>query len=130
VSTVQYALAALAAVLALYAAAVLALVVVGRRGDARALAGFAPDCLVLVRRLLREPRVPRRSKLLLVVLAAYLASPLDLVPDMIPVAGQLDDAIVLALGLRLILRSTGTELLREHWPGPPRSLGILLRAAS
>ena len=129
-STVEYAIAGLAAVLALYAAAVLALVVAGRRGDARALAGFVPDCLVLVHRLLREPLVPRRSKLLLVLLAAYLASPLDLVPDMVPVAGQLDDVIVLALGLRLILRSTGADLLRRHWPGPPSSLGILLRVAS
>ena len=123
-------LAGAAAALALYALAVLALVVVGRRGDARALAGFVPDCVVLVRRLLGDPRVPRRRKLLLFVLAAYLASPFDLVPDFIPVAGQLDDAIVLALGLRVVLRSAGGELLREHWPGPPRSLGVVLRLAA
>ena len=65
---------------AVYVTAVLALVTVGRRSDARALAGFIPDCLVLVERLLRDPRVPRRRKLLLVLLVAYLAMPIDLVP--------------------------------------------------
>ena len=119
----------LAAGLALYAAAVLALVVAGRRRDARALAGFVPDCVVLVKRLLGDPRVPRRRKLLLVLLAAYLASPIDLVPDFIPVAGQLDDAIVLALALRLVLRAGGAGLVREHWPGPSGSLGVVLRVA-
>jgi uncharacterized membrane protein YkvA (DUF1232 family) len=102
-------------------------VAVGRRTDARALAGFIPDCLVLVKRLLADPRVPRRRKLLLVLLVAYLAMPIDLVPDFIPVAGQLDDAIVVALVLRAVLRSGGEELLREHWSGPPRSLDLVRR---
>src|SRR5829696_4900307 len=100
-------LASLATMLALYAMAVLALVLVGRRGDARALGGFVPDCVVLVGRLLHDPRVPRRRKLLLALLAAYLASPIDLVPDFIPVAGQLDDAILVALVLRSIVRGAG-----------------------
>ena len=78
---------------------VLALVALGRREDARALAGFIPDCVVLLRRLLGDDRVPRRRKLVLVALAAYLATPVDLVPDLIPVAGQPDDAIVAALAL-------------------------------
>jgi uncharacterized membrane protein YkvA (DUF1232 family) len=56
-----------------------------------------PDCIVLVTRLAREPRVPRRRKLLLFALVGYLALPFDLVPDFIPVAGQLDDAIIVAL---------------------------------
>jgi uncharacterized membrane protein YkvA (DUF1232 family) len=105
------------AAIALYALAVCALVAVGRRADARALGGFIPDCLVLVRRLMRDPRVPRRRKLLLGLLVAYLASPIDLVPDFIPVAGHLDDAIVAAVVLRAVLRSGGGELVREHWPG-------------
>jgi uncharacterized membrane protein YkvA (DUF1232 family) len=123
-------LGGLAVALALYALAVGGLVLAGRRVDARALGGFVPDCVVLVRRLLRDPRVPRRRKLVLVLLAAYLASPIDLVPDFIPVAGQLDDVLVLALALRLVLRSGGGGLLREHWPGPDRSLRLVLRAAS
>jgi uncharacterized membrane protein YkvA (DUF1232 family) len=108
---------------------VLALVALGRREDARALAGFIPDCVVLLRRLLGDDRVPRRRKLVLVALAAYLATPVDLVPDLIPVFGQLDDAIVAALALRFALRSGGPELLREHWPGPARSLAVVTRVA-
>jgi uncharacterized membrane protein YkvA (DUF1232 family) len=126
----QWALAALAISTVLYALAVIALVVTGRRSDARALAGFIPDCLVLTHRLLRDPRVPRRRKLLLLALIAYLASPLDLVPDFIPVAGQLDDAILVALVLRAVLRSGGDALVREHWPGPQRSLAVVLSAGA
>jgi uncharacterized membrane protein YkvA (DUF1232 family) len=121
----QWALIGLVAAIALYAIAVVALVVAGRRGDARALAGFIPDCVVLVKRLLGDRRVRRRDKLLLGLLAVYLASPIDLVPDFIPVAGQLDDAILVALVLRKVLRSTDEALLREHWPGPQRSLELL-----
>ena len=108
---------------------VVALLLAGRSGDARALAGFVPDCLVLVGRLVRDPRVPRRRKLLLAVLLGYLALPFDLVPDFIPVAGQLDDAILVGLVLRAVLRASGTPLLREHWPGPERSLQVIERFA-
>jgi uncharacterized membrane protein YkvA (DUF1232 family) len=119
----------LGAMLALYAAFVCWLVVRGRREDARALATFIPDCIVLVSRLAREPRVPRRRKLLLLALAGYLALPFDLVPDFIPVAGQLDDAIIVALVLRRFVRAGGEPLLRELWPGPERSLTLILRLA-
>jgi uncharacterized membrane protein YkvA (DUF1232 family) len=119
----------LGATLAVYAALIVGLVLAGRRGDARALATCIPDCLVLLRSLLRDPRVPRRRKLLLVALLGYLAMPIDLVPDFIPIAGQVDDAIVVALVLRSVLRSAGPELLREHWRGPQQSLAVLLRLA-
>ena len=122
-------LAAALATLALYAAVVIALIVGGRRQDARALAGFIPDCIVLFRRLLADDRVPRRRKLLLAALIAYLAMPIDIVPDLIPVAGQLDDAIIVALALRSILRAGGPQLLREHWPGPQSSLNAINRLA-
>src|ERR671937_2518493 len=102
--------------LGLYAAFVLWLVALGRRGDARALATFIPDCVVLVTRLARDPRVPRRRKLLLLVLVAYLASPIDLIPDFIPVAGQLDDALLVALTLRGIVSGAGYEVVRDNWP--------------
>jgi uncharacterized membrane protein YkvA (DUF1232 family) len=104
-----------------------ALLALGRRDDARELARFIPDCAVLFKRLLGDERVPRRAKVALVLLIPYLALPFDLVPDFIPVAGQLDDAIVAALVLRAVLRSGGPELLREHWRGPQRSLDVLLR---
>ncbi len=117
------------AALGVYTAFIVWLLRAGRRRDARALAGFIPDCLVVFRRLVGDERVPRRSKLLLVALIAYLALPFDLVPDFIPVAGQLDDAIIVAVVLRSVLRAGGPELLREHWPGPPTSLNALLRLA-
>ena len=129
VTALQWLLVGLGVTLAVYAALVAALLLAGRRGDARALATFIPDCLVLFRSLLRDPRVPRRRKLLLVALLGYVAMPIDLVPDFIPVAGQLDDAIIIALVLRSVLRSAGPELLREHWRGPARSLDVVLRVA-
>jgi uncharacterized membrane protein YkvA (DUF1232 family) len=119
----------LGATLALWAAGVLALVLAGRRSDARALAGFIPDCLVLFRRLLGDPRIPRRRKVAIVVLLGYLALPFDLVPDFIPFAGQLDDAIAVVLALRFLLRSGGPAVLTDHWPGPPESLRVITRLA-
>jgi uncharacterized membrane protein YkvA (DUF1232 family) len=125
----QWLLLGIGVVLLIYAAIVAGLVLAGRRADARELATFIPDCMVLFRALLRDPRVPTGRKVLLAALVAYLAMPFDLVPDFIPVAGQLDDAIVVALVLRSVLRSGGQELLREHWRGPERSLDAVLRLA-
>src|SRR5215204_4245424 len=121
------ALIVLAVVAGLYALVVLALVLAGRRTQARALAGFVPDCVVLFRRLVADPEVPRRRKVVLVLLVGYLVMPLDLIPDFIPVAGQLDDAILVALALRGLVRGGGPDLVRRHWPGPEESLRVLLR---
>jgi uncharacterized membrane protein YkvA (DUF1232 family) len=115
--------------LALYLAGVLALLATGRRTQARALAGFIPDCVVLVKRLLGDPRVPGHRKAVLVLLVGYLLMPIDLVPDFIPIVGQLDDAIVASLAIRLALRSGGEAILEEHWPGPDSSLRLVRRAA-
>jgi uncharacterized membrane protein YkvA (DUF1232 family) len=122
-------LVSIGVVLVVYAGFVVALVLVGRRSDARAFATFIPDCIVLVTRLAHDPRVPRRRKLLLLALVGYLALPFDLVPDFIPIAGQLDDAIIVALVLRSLVRSGGEDLIRELWPGPERSLGLIIRLA-
>jgi uncharacterized membrane protein YkvA (DUF1232 family) len=115
--------------LALYAALIALLLLSGRRGQARAVAGFVPDCAVLFGRLARDARVPLRNRVGLGLAAAYLAMPIDLVPDFIPVAGQLDDAILAALALRLLVRAAGPAIVAEHWPGPEPSLRLLLRAA-
>jgi uncharacterized membrane protein YkvA (DUF1232 family) len=74
--------------------------------------------------------VPRRKKALLVALTGYLALPLDLVPDFIPVAGQLDDVVIVTLVLRSLLHGGGETLVREHWPGPNSSLAVVLRLAT
>jgi uncharacterized membrane protein YkvA (DUF1232 family) len=117
----------LVAVVGLYALAVLALVLVGRRGDAVAVVRLIPDCIVLVRRLTADPRVPRRHRWLLLALVAYLLVPFDIVPDFVPVAGALDDAIIVVWVLRTVLRGAGPDALVEHWPGPPQTLDALLR---
>ena len=113
--------------LVIYAGFVLALLLLGRRQDARALAGFVPDCLVLFSRLLREPGLSRRQKLPLALLMLYLALPVDLVPDFIPVAGQLDDVILAGWVLRRLVRGADPSLIAAHWPGPERSLALLVR---
>jgi uncharacterized membrane protein YkvA (DUF1232 family) len=114
----------LAVAIVVYAGVVAAFFVAGRREDARAIAGLVPDCAVLFSRLLRDPRLPRRDRLLVAALLPYLLSPIDLIPDFIPVAGQLDDAVIVALVLRRVVRSQ-PELVEEHWPGPRRTLDWL-----
>jgi uncharacterized membrane protein YkvA (DUF1232 family) len=108
-------------------AVVAALALTGRRTQARAVAGFVPDCAILFARLARDPAVPRRRRLALIAVAAYLASPIDLVPDFLPVAGQADDALLVILALRWLLRGAGPEQVEGHWPGPDGSLAILMR---
>lgn len=128
-SSWQWIAVGLGATLLAYAAFVFALFVAGRRSDARALAGFVPDCIVLFRRLLADDRIPRSQRALVVALIAYLAMPFDLVPDFIPVAGQVDDAILVAIVLRIVLRAGGPEPLRQHWPGPDSSRDAITRLA-
>lgn len=113
----------------LYVLGVAALIAAGRREDARALAGFIPDCLLLVSRLARERRISRPRRALLFAVLGYLALPIDLVPDFLPGIGQLDDAVVLGLALRVIVRGGGIALVRDAWPGPEASLTLVLRAA-
>ena len=120
---------ALGLIALVWLALVATLLLAGRRQEARALAGFIPDCVILVSRLIADQRVPRRRKLLLAALVGYLAFPFDLIPDFIPVAGQLDDMLVVAFVLRRFLRSGGDPLVREHWPGPEQSLRLVLRLA-
>lgn len=128
-STLEWILLGAGIVLVAYAGFVLALYLAGRDEAACAAAGFIPDCLVLFRRLMADPGVPGWRKVLLALLLAYLAMPIDLVPDFIPVAGQLDDVIIVVLVLRAVLRGGGEQLVREHWPGPERSLSVILRLA-
>jgi uncharacterized membrane protein YkvA (DUF1232 family) len=114
---------------ALYAALVAALVISGRGALAREVATFLPNLLLLFRGLAADPRVPRRAKIALALGAVWLASPIDLIPEFIPVAGPLDDAIVAALVLRYVLRSTERSVVDGHWRGDPKTLARLLTFA-
>src|SRR4051794_20600524 len=125
----RIALLVLVALALVYAAFVGILILAGRRNKALAVASLVPYSAVLVKRLVRDPRVSRRTKIALVLLGGYLALPFDLVPDFIPVAGQLDDAILVVLAFRALLRDVGPAVVRELWPGPAEPLGALLRLA-
>ena len=116
----------LGAAVALWLMLVGALFAFGRKEDARELLAFIPDCVILVRRLLGDPRVPQRTKLILISLFVYLAMPFDLIPDFIPVAGQLDDAILVAAVLAYVVRTTGREVVEDLWTGSERGLRAVL----
>jgi uncharacterized membrane protein YkvA (DUF1232 family) len=88
-----------------------------------------PDLVRLVRGLAADPDLPRGVRIRLVLLLAYLASPIDLVPDVIPVLGWADDAVVVALALRSVARRAGAEALARHWPGTPDGLRVIHRLA-
>nr|WP_254909640.1 DUF1232 domain-containing protein [Micromonospora sp. NBS 11-29] len=108
------------------------LVLLARRlppGILRDLAAFVPDCLTTVRRLRRDPRVPRRARIAIVVAGLWLASPIDLIPEFLPVIGPLDDIVVVALALRYAGRQVPRQVLLDAWPGEPRLLLRLLGAA-
>ena len=106
---------------------IIVLIALGRRSQARELATLIPNLLALFRGLLREPRVPRSAKLWLALAVLWIASPVDLVPEFVPVAGPIDDAIVAALVLRHLLRRTEWSVLLEHWRGDPATLEAIVR---
>jgi uncharacterized membrane protein YkvA (DUF1232 family) len=105
------------------------LVLLARRlppGVLKDLAGFLPACLTLVRCLRRDPRVPRRARIAVVVAGLWVASPIDLVPEFLPVVGPLDDVVAVALLLRYAARQVPREVLFEAWPAEPGMLERLL----
>jgi uncharacterized membrane protein YkvA (DUF1232 family) len=105
------------------------LVLLARRlppGLLRDLASFVPDCVTTVRRLRRDPRVPRRAKVVVALAGLWLVSPIDLLPEFLPVIGPLDDVLVVALALRYAARQVPREVLVAAWPGEPRVLERLL----
>ena len=122
-----------AGLLVVWLAVVVAFYVAGRRTeeptrlrDARRL---LPDVLRLVRSLAADPTLPRGLRWRLGLLLAYLLSPVDLVPDVVPVAGYADDALVVAWVLRSVVRRAGPEALDRHWPGSPEGLAVVRRLA-
>ena len=107
------------------------LILLARRlppGLVKDLAGFLPACLTTVRRLRRDPRVPRRAKVAVAFAGLWVLSPIDLIPDFLPVIGPLDDVVVVALALRYAARRVPRAALEQAWAGDPRILDRLLGA--
>ncbi len=88
-----------------------------------------PDTLRLLKDLAADRTLSRGARVRLWLLFAYLAMPFDLIPDFIPVLGYADDAIVVVIVLRSIVRSAGADAVRRHWSGTPEGLAALWRAA-
>ena len=86
-----------------------------------------PDIVRLVRRLVADREIPRRTRWLVWFLLGYLVLPIDLVPDFIPVLGYADDAVITSLVLRHVIRTAGMAKVAEHWPGTPDGLATLQR---
>ena len=127
----QTAVVVLAGLGVVWAVLVAALYVLARReGDPTRLRDalrLLPDVLRLVRRLAVDPALPRSVRWRLSALLVYLALPIDLVPDVIPVIGYADDVVVLALVLRSVVRAAGPDALARHWPGTPEGLAVVER---
>jgi uncharacterized membrane protein YkvA (DUF1232 family) len=84
-----------------------------------------PNIVKLIGRLLKDPRVPRRAKITLGLAAAYVASPIDLIPEVIPVVGWADDVLIVMFAIDSLIDRAGEEVLRDHWDGPGDLLSLV-----
>jgi len=117
-----------AALLLAWLALVIALALVRPRGSTLAEAlRLLPDVLRLVRRLAADKAIPRGVRIRLALLLAYLAFPIDLIPDFIPVLGYADDAIIVTAVLRSVVRRAGIDAVRAHWPGTDDGFAAVAR---
>ncbi|HTL87698.1 MAG TPA: YkvA family protein [Acidimicrobiia bacterium] len=96
------------------------------KGVAKDLAAFLPNCVTMLRKLRKDPRVPRRAKVAVAFAAVWAISPIDLIPEFLPVIGPLDDIVVIALALRYAGRQVPREVVLEAWPGKPELIERLL----
>lgn len=116
-----------AALLITWLALVTAVIVIRpRRGSLRQAFRLLPDALRLVRRLASDRTLPRGIRVRLALLLAYLALPVDLIPDVIPVIGYADDAIIVIAVLRSVVRRAGIDPVRAHWPGTDDGFSVLM----
>jgi uncharacterized membrane protein YkvA (DUF1232 family) len=115
--------------LAVLALTYVVLILVARRlppGLLRDLVEFLPACVTTARRLRGHPEVPRRAKVALLVAVLWVLSPIDLIPEFLPVIGPLDDVVVVVLAFRYAARSIPREVIYEAWPAEPRLVRRLL----
>ncbi len=91
------------------------------------LAALLPDMVRLTARLARDRKIPRRVRWRVWILLAWMASPIDLIPDFIPVIGFADDVVVAYVVLRSVARAAGPDVVAHHWPGSPEGLVALRR---
>jgi uncharacterized membrane protein YkvA (DUF1232 family) len=107
------------------------LILLARRlppGLLRDLARVVPDCVTTVRRLRQDPRVPRRAKIAVLIAGLWVLSPIDLIPEFLPVIGPLDDIVVVALALRYAARQVPRDVIHAAWPGDKALVDRLLGA--
>jgi uncharacterized membrane protein YkvA (DUF1232 family) len=117
-----------AGVLAAWLALLIALLLVRPKGALLAEAiRLLPDLLRLLRRLAADTALPRGARVRLALLMVYLALPIDLIPDFLPVIGYADDAIIVAFVLRSVVRRAGIQAVRAHWPGTEDGFAALAR---
>ena len=95
-------------------------------GAAKDLASVLPACVTTAKRLRRDPRVPRRAKLAVGLAALWVLSPIDLIPEFLPVIGPLDDVLVVAIALRYAARQVPRHVVVEAWPGEPGLLDRIM----
>lgn len=112
---------------------VVAMYLAGRKEQERTTLGdvlrLVPDVVRLLRRLAADPTLPQGVRIRLLLLVGYLISPIDLIPDFIPVVGYADDAVIVVWALRSVTRVAGPEALDRHWPGTPEGLRAVKRLA-
>jgi uncharacterized membrane protein YkvA (DUF1232 family) len=99
----------------------------GKGVDLRDMLRLVPDLVRLLHGLARDPLVPRAVRIRLGALLVYLAIPIDLVPDFIPIVGYADDIVLVALVLRSVARRAGPDAIERHWPGTPEGLTAISR---
>src|SRR4051794_3273847 len=105
------------------------LILVARRlpaGTLKELAGFLPNCAITIRRLRRHPAVPARAKVALAFALVWVLSPIDLIPEFVPIIGPLDDVVIFALAVRYAARQVPREVVLDAWPGDPAVIERLL----
>src|SRR5215212_10760728 len=122
------ALSLVAALVLVWLLLVVSLILVRPRGGMlREALRLLPDVLRLIRRLAADKTLPRGVRIWLALLLAYLAIPIDLIPDFVPVLGYADDAIIVTAVLRSVVRRAGLDAVRAHWPGTDDGFAAMVR---